>query len=312
MKLPTPPPVYKNSKVTFRGPTRTMAHDYEFVEYPPNSTFRVWYGDVSDYYDTHWHTAVEVLMTVEGVCDVYSSNKEYSVKAGEILITPAGEPHTLLTRPGAKRYIMLFELDQFLSLHDFVALKTMTMFPIYMPTSSPIYEDACGILQSIITEYSSGNRLSEMVNYSHILRLYALMGRNYLSTVYAGSNTPPVKQQVYLEAFNHVMDYIDHHYMENITLDIIAAEAGFSKFYFTRLFKQYANTTFWHFLCLKRIQMAERLLASTKATVADIALQVGFDSIPSFNRIYRQLRNCTPTQYRARYSSAANQRHGKT
>jgi AraC-like DNA-binding protein len=142
--------------------------------------------------------------------------------------------------------------------------------------------------------------MRELNCYAHILDLYALIGRNHLQSVYANTNIQPARQQAYLSVFDHVMRYIDHHYMEDISLDTVAAEAGFSKYHFSRLFKQHTNTTFLHFLCLKRIQAAERLLSSTNRSIAEIALKAGFDSIPSFNRIYRKMRNCTPTQYRAK------------
>jgi transcriptional regulator GlxA family with amidase domain len=52
------------------------------------------------------------------------------------------------------------------------------------------------------------------------------------------------------------------------------------------------------------VQKAEQLLASTNLSIAEIALQAGFDSIPSFNRIYRKIRNCAPSQYRAKCRSS--------
>ena len=57
-----------------------------------------------------------------------------------------------------------------------------------------------------------------------------------------------------------MLDYIDAHYTEDLTLDAVASYSGFSKYHFTRLFKQYANTTFYDYLSYKRIKVAEQLL----------------------------------------------------
>ncbi len=290
----------KKNVVTYRDEVRTLMRDLEFVDYPPNSTFRVWYGDVPDYFETHWHSAVEILMPTEGCCKVNYTNAQYQVKAGEVLITPSGEMHDLKTDPHTKRYIFLFEMESLLSIRDFADIKSMMMFPIHITEESPVCSQVRDLLMSVIREYESGQPLRELSCYASILMLYALIGRGELASAYAQVNTQAGSQPAYLSVFHHILYYIDHHYMEDISLESVAGEAGFSKYHFSRLFKQHTNVTFWHFLCLKRVQKAEQLLASTNRSIAEIALQAGFDSIPSFNRIYRKIRNRTPSQYRAK------------
>lgn len=52
-----------------------------------------------------------------------------------------------------------------------------------------------------------------------------------------------MKQQEYIEAVLSACRYINVHYMENLSLEEVAAVSGFSKFHFTRIFKQYMNMT---------------------------------------------------------------------
>ncbi len=293
----------KKNIITYRDDVRTLMRDMEFVDYPPNSTFRVWFGDVPDYFGTHWHSAVEIVMPIEGCCTVCYANTQYQVKAGEVLITPSGEMHDLKTDPHTKRYIFLFEMESLLSLRDFAVIKTMMTLPVYISGESPVCSSVRDLLMAVIREYSSGLPLRELNCYAYILMLYALIGRGELASAYTQVDMKAGSQPAHLPVFRHVLYYIDHHYMEDISLESVAAEAGFSKYHFSRLFKQYTNVTFLHFLCLKRVQKADQLLASTNRSIAEIALQAGFDSIPSFNRIYRKIRNCTPSQYRAKCSS---------
>ncbi len=290
----------KKNVVTYRDEVRTLMRDLEFVDYPPNSTFRVWFGDVPDYFGTHWHSAVEIVIPIEGSCTVNYDKAQYHVKAGEVLITPSGEKHDLKTSPHTKRYIFLFEMESLLSIRDFSAIKSMMMLPIHITEDSPVCSQVRDLLMSVIREYSSGQPLRELSCYAYILMLYALIGRDELASAYAQANIQSGSHPAYLSVFHHVLYYIDHHFMEDISLESVAAEAGFSKYHFSRLFKQYTNVTFWHFLSLKRIQKAEQLLASTNRSIAEIALQAGFDSIPSFNRIYRKIRSYTPSEYRAK------------
>ena len=96
------------------------------------------------------------------------------------------------------------------------------------------------------------------------------------------------------------MDYIDEHYMEDLNLEDIAESIGFSKFHFSRLFKQYTNFTFCDYLCYRRIKVAEELLAMPDLSITEVALQAGFPSISTFNRLFKQHKNCTPSEYRSK------------
>jgi transcriptional regulator GlxA family with amidase domain len=48
-----------------------------------------------------------------------------------------------------------------------------------------------------------------------------------------------------------------------------------------------------------RIERAEGLMANTEKTLADIALECGFENLRTFNRAYRALRSTTPSETRA-------------
>lgn len=277
---------------------RVMQGSQEFVTYPANSTIRVWYSAIPDYYETHWHSAVEVLLPVEGECSMTVEDKEFIVKPGEVLIVPSGKRHSLSMAEGSSRYLVLFEMDSILILRDFSVLKTMMAMPIYIAQKSQAREQAHRLLFELVGEYYSGNLLGNMINYARLLSLYTIVGREYLSSISSQGNIPAVKQHAYWDVLDRVIDYVDRNYMTAIDLDTVSAHVGFSKFYFTRLFKQYTGTTFYHYLCQERVVKAEQLLLHTSLSVSECALQTGFNSIASFNRIYKQIRGCTPSQYR--------------
>ena len=95
-----------------------------------------------------------------------------------------------------------------------------------------------------------------------------------------------------------ICDYITAHCTENLTVDELAVIAGFSKFHFIRLFKQFTNVTCYEYLIQKRIELAERLLIEPNLTITQVALQSGFGSLSSFNRVFKASKNCTPTEYK--------------
>lgn len=98
--------------------------------------------------------------------------------------------------------------------------------------------------------------------------------------------------------FKSLCAYINKHYMEDISFEKMADTAGLSKYHFSRLFKQYTNSTFSDYLCGQRVKVAEELLACSALSIAEIARLTGFPSLSTFNRRFKQQNNCTPSEYR--------------
>lgn len=75
-----------------------------------------------------------------------------------------------------------------------------------------------------------------------------------------------------MEKFTTVCQYIDTSFRENLTLEQAAEIAGFSKYHFSRLFKEFTGITFQEYLTRQRIRHAEELLTDSKISITDIAL----------------------------------------
>ncbi|MDD2214001.1 MAG: helix-turn-helix transcriptional regulator, partial [Oscillospiraceae bacterium] len=63
------------------------------------------------------------------------------------------------------------------------------------------------------------------------------------------------------------------------------------------LFKTYTQMSFLEFLNRCRVSEAEKLLADPGRTVTAVALECGFNSLSTFNRVFKQVKNCTPAEY---------------
>ena len=102
--------------------------------------------------------------------------------------------------------------------------------------------------------------------------------------------------------YNHD-SYIDETCNINgdISLEEVAAQIGFSKFHFSRLFRQFTDTSFYDYLCARRIKAAEALLLDPNLPITEIALQSGFASISTFNRVFKKFKECTPTEFKEFY-----------
>ena len=105
----------------------------------------------------------------------------------------------------------------------------------------------------------------------------------------------------YIEKFNMIFDYIDKNYTDDLSLDTVSGVAGFSKFHFSRLFKQFTDMSFYDYLNQRRVRAAETLLLDPDIPITEIAMRSGFSSISTFNRVFKSFKECTPSEFKKMY-----------
>lgn len=170
-------------------------------------------------------------------------------------------------------------------------------------TCPSIYTEETVLFSQICMEYLHDDSLRDITIYSRLLSLFINYGRVRLNADSGSAVTqlPHSSARNYAERFNAVFDYLDRHFAEDLTLEDVAAVAGFSKFHFSRTFKQLSGCNFYEYLCHRRIKSSESLLMQPGLSVSQIALQSGFSSVSTFNRTFKKMKGCTPTQYRGMF-----------
>lgn len=284
---------------TDSGFRRIIEGKQEKVSYSKDSSVLLWINREFEDYSDHWHNAVEIIMPVEGYYHVIVRHHSCHLKTGDILILPAGELHSLVAPPDGVRFILLFELSPLSELHNFPNLLPLLSSPLYFSAheTDMFYQTLKNLLLDIYNEYMNNDSFSEFKIYSSILQLFAEIGRQHIEKNTVFSKFSAYKQLEYIDKFNIVFQYINTHYTEPLTLEHVANVACFSKYHFSRLFKQYTGTTFYDYLTFRRIRRAEELLSSAEYSITDVALASGFSSTATFNRTFKKLKNCTPTEY---------------
>ena len=96
-----------------------------------------------------------------------------------------------------------------------------------------------------------------------------------------------------------VLDYVEAHYTENITLRSVAQEFGYEYHYLSRLFNKGYNIRFRDILNAHRLESAVRELERGEKGITEIALACGFQSIRTFNEIFFAEKGVSPREYRA-------------
>jgi len=96
-----------------------------------------------------------------------------------------------------------------------------------------------------------------------------------------------------------VLDYMDSHLYESLTVEQLSQIAHFSKYHFLRQFSNYVGMSVFSYIRLMRLKRASYRLAINKnERIIDIALDAGFENPESFSRAFKNTFNQTPTQFR--------------
>lgn len=259
--------------------------------------------DNTDYeaYPDHWHTPIEIIMPLENPYKVSCRDGDYLMQEGDLLFINSGVIHSMPAMRGER---LIFQAD-FSLLHNVADIESiLTNLPsalLITPENDPaIHERLKNLMCEICTEYFSDSILISASIYAKLIEMLVLIGRDRTANGSA-FDTTHTKQKEYTEKFMAVCNYIHEHCTEDLSLDDAAALAGFSKYHFTRLFKRFTGVSFYKYLNKNRIEHAEMLLVDPQISITEAALQSGFSSLSAFIRMFKQIKDCTPTEFRNMY-----------
>lgn len=95
-----------------------------------------------------------------------------------------------------------------------------------------------------------------------------------------------------------IVDYIRENYAENLTLQSLAEQFGFSYSYLSAYFNQYAKEGFSEYLNKIRVQKACEYLEDSAHTIAEVSSAVGYSDHSYFCRVFKKMTGETPSSYR--------------
>ena len=103
----------------------------------------------------------------------------------------------------------------------------------------------------------------------------------------------------YKEIIKKVIDYIEDNLENNIDLEKIAGNTGYSKFHLNRLFTEETGYTIYKYLQTRRLTIAAQKLVDTSEPIAQIAYEAGYNSQQAFSLAFKQAYQYPPKIYRS-------------
>lgn len=255
----------------------------------------------------HWHEKIEIVYVLGDELKIGQNNAVYTLHNRDIFIVGVGEVHYFVMQPQkCDRIIVLIEPTLFDGLSNLIA--GIRLLNPHIP-----YNAHENVSDFSVHSFFEKQILDIQKEKNEMKSGYQFLARARLYDIAAGiiryipseklCSAQLSKHMKKLEILEHVTKYIDENFREEITLADVSKSANFSMFHFTRFFKDTTGMTFMQYLNNYKISKAVNMLINTSDSISEISFNSGFNSIKTFNRVFKQVKGCSPSEFKKQYLS---------
>ena len=160
-------------------------------------------------------------------------------------------------------------------------------------------EPAIQILREDIINLAHSND-----SFASVIRLFNLLYRLSLvedAKELSSSSFVDAREENEDERVRLTKTYIAEHYMDEISLQELADRVCMASESFSRFFRNKTGRTPNRYIIDYRLGIAARMLLTTQQSISEIGFSCGFNTLSHFNRLFRESKGCTPSEFRERF-----------
>ncbi|OBZ13742.1 AraC family transcriptional regulator [Bacillus sp. FJAT-26390] len=251
----------------------------------------------------HDHDFLECVYIAEGAGYHHIGDQVHKVRKGQVFFIPIGMSHVFRPISANKAVsplsvfncvfspLLLHKLSAFASDYSIVQFMSnmesgLSSYYSCMDTHDQFEK----LFLALHREYELPQTGSSDYLHSLLLQLIIALQRSMEQ-----SRPSPAPRQT---AFIKLLNDLEQHYDQELTLARLAEASGWSERHLQRLFRQHANQSFHRYLQNVRIQKSQELLRGSQLKISTIAEMVGYKDIHSFNTLFKRCTGMTPSVYR--------------
>jgi len=252
----------------FRELTRNIRldHDTATAPYPP-----------------HFHDSIEVIFVLDGTETACCNGVAYRLKPGSIFLAASNTIHSYRDRSQNFEKLMLIMEPGLLMGPGAQLLRNAPYNPVW---NDP---ERKSVIWSLIQQaYAQQNRIRK----DSLILLLSTVISLLLEHMDLQKTADPGN------SIRNIVDYCREHFREPISVGHLADALHLSQSHISHTFSNVLNISFPDYINGLRMNEAERLLKSTQMNITQIAVQSGFPTNRTFNRVFLKQFGVSPTVYR--------------
>lgn len=263
--------------------------------YPRNPGFRV----------MHWHEDIQFIYVLEGDIEVVTLENRTLLHKGEGFFINKNVVH-LVDKVDACHYNSFIFPDYFLRFYvgspadqivnQIIGKETFPIFPIADTKENQ------PILRTLRKLSSLEQNKTSLYPYE-VLSALSILWLEFCHIVHITEKESHKKNSQIPNRMAIFLQYIELHYREDVTLEMLAQSANVSKSECLRCFKSTLQITPYKYLMEYRLSKAAELLKNTDMLIENIASSVGFEHLSHFGKCFREKTGFSPSEYRANFVS---------
>jgi len=235
------------------------------------------------------------FVVLDGSGQLSYGNQAYPLSKGDVVFIDCQKPYAHSTGDGRKKLWTLqwchFYGPSLAAIY--AKYQERGGQPVVRPGDISPYTKLLGEVYALASsdDYIRDMRINEKLN----MLLTYLMGESWHPGENRGKDGAyGAKRDVW-----QVKAYVDEHYKEKITLDLVAEKFFINKYYLARLFKEQYGMPLNTYLQQVRITHAKHMLRFTDEKVEAIGLECGVGELSYFSRIFKKVEGVSPKEYRS-------------
>ena len=218
-------------------------------------------------------------------------DNHYSLRAGDLMMYGACSTHYCPHNESTRNLLEFVLIDpQFLD-QAHITIDETLYIPAQILHTFSLQETLLEWLDTVRTELAERRPYyQELIRSSFTKFWYTMQRELYKEKALLQGNSK-------MKKLKRALQYIHEHYAEELSLETVAEVVQITPTYFSELFRKLMGVTYVQYLQNFRINKALLMLKKGEKRILDIAFDVGFTNIRSFNRVFQQQTGMTPTQF---------------
>lgn len=291
------------------GAIQTVTEAYIPENKKSGFLLKLWNNKVAPFHRNvleHRHLQFEIVLFKSGH-GIYTTNSgTHDIEAGDIFVFPSNEQHCItdiLDGEDFKFMNIHFEPQYVISSksgfspeNSNVCFSHNRYFCNRLPRNNPHTEKIKSLILEIEQEFEQKSAEFELMIHNKIYEILVVLVRNLN---YGGEKAVTPEEYRKIKTVRKVMDYVNQHLSEELTLSILAEFSDLSPNYLSAMFKSTVGVSLWDYITSRRIEHACVLLKDrSDLTMLEIAELCGFNNSANFNKTFRKITGMTPRDYR--------------